>query len=191
MRFTKFTLMLALLFVLRMAAPYAAAQTKSNVATVTATYTVPESLSITVSGGPLVIPAGNTGASNPGTITGTYNLYPTHTQGVLFAIYPAGGLSAAMSNGSTNIPSADITFWASGASWGTCNQADTYALSGAADQCVGTSGYGTLLTQTALAAANFSGSLPSESFSVQFVGSTQPTQAGNYSGVFDVVAFAP
>jgi hypothetical protein len=189
MRFTKSILFVALLGLF---IPYAAvAQTKSNVAPITVNYSVPESLSISVSGGPLLIPASGATASNTGTITGSYNLNSGHTQGILFAIYPAGGVSAAMSAGSVNVPSSSLTVWAAGASFGVCNQADTFGLSGAADQCVGTTGYGTLLTQTQVATAGYSGSLPSEAFAVAFVSGSVPTQAGNYSGTLDVIAFAP
>lgn len=124
MRFTKFTSILALLFVLRMAAPYAAAAqctgagsdscVASAAQSVTLSTTVAETLTVSLSTTSLTIPAAGWPATSPFvTATVSYNLAASQHQNAAGGLYAAvwfASPSAAITgtNGVAAIPSSDI-----------------------------------------------------------------------------------
>lgn len=177
----RFVTLFMLLFVMRLAAPYAAAaQVTSNVATVGLSMTVGES--ITVSGTPVSItfnPAGNGAtASGPITVNTAYNFSQARRIWVVAYFTTA---TAALTNGTFNIPSSQVFGSVDGGTAAACNQteanvAGSPAVAGAMCPDIGTLN----------PAASGTGSLPSHSLALSLTGG--PFPAGNYTGVLSVVA---
>jgi hypothetical protein len=147
---------------------------------VPASMSINESLSLVVTGGPLVIPAINNGVSNVLTLTTTYNL---------IAANHAGGLQYATWFSSTNALTGNFTVASSALS--------TQVNGGSFLPCTGSAVQGstagatcstwTKLTQTQLTATP-SGT-DSNTVAVQYTGTTL-TNAGTASGTFNVLAYA-
>lgn len=170
-----------------------AAQVSAN-STVAVTYTKSESITVNVAGS---VTIAADGSSNSATVTGTYNLVPaSHTHGIRIALYPAGGLTAALT-GPANVPASAISASLNG-QWtlGPCTNPDPDNVNaGIADECypegaaVGTS-TSQLVSQTALNTTP-SGSLPSSTLGFGFFPSgTFPALAGTYTGNFTVLVYA-
>jgi hypothetical protein len=174
-------ILLLCFFTLRMAVPRAvAAQITSNTATVALSMNVGES--IAVSGVPVSItltPSG-TGAtaSGPINVNTSYNFSQVRR---LWVVAYFTSATAALSNGSFNIPAAQVLGSVDGGTAVACNQTETNVNGSGATPLAQCPDITTLNP-----GATGTGSLPSHSLLLSLTGG--PFPAGNYTGVIAIVA---
>jgi hypothetical protein len=148
--------------------------------TVPASISISESLSLVVTGGPLVIPATNDGVSNSLTLTTTYNL---------IAANHAGGLQYVTYFSNSNALTGNFTV--------TSNNLSTQVNGGSFIACSGTAVQGsvngatcstwTKLTQTQLNTTP--AGTDTNTIAVEYTGTTI-TSAGTASGTLNVLAYS-
>jgi hypothetical protein len=179
----RISILLSLVVILALVAlpyPAVAAQISSGPVTVPASITINESLTLTVTGGPLVIPATQNGVSNVLTLTTTYNLVgANHAGGLQYATWFS---STNALTGTFTVPSGSLSTQVNGGSFIPCTGASVQ----------GSTANATCSTWTKLTQAQLN-TTPSgtdtNSVAVQYTGSTL-TNAGSASGTFNVLAYA-
>jgi hypothetical protein len=174
---------ISLISLLALASIASAQIIKSTPQTVQVNYNVAESITISVSGGPVTL--SSSGVSNAVTVTGSYVLLAAnHASGVKAIVIPPSQ-SAALSSGLFNVPASNILVQENGGSFSACNQADVDNINGGSGTCAPA----TLLTQNQLTTTP-TGSLPSSTFAFEFGAAGPPIQAGNYTGTFTILVYA-
>jgi hypothetical protein len=159
---------------------YASNPQTSGPISVPASMSISESLSLSVSGGPLVIPATNDTASNVLTLTTTYNLIASnHAGGLQYATW-FGGTTAL--SGSFTVASSALSTQVNGGSWLACTGSAVQGSTAGA-----TCSTWTKLTQTQLATTPTG--TDTNTVAVEYTGTTI-TNAGSASGTFNVLAYA-
>lgn len=148
--------------------------------------TIQESLTFSLSGGPLVIPGTLNTLSNTLTAAVTYNLTAAnHTQGIRTASW-VGSATAALVNGTTNVPSANVAVVSNEGSGACLLTADAPTGSVNLATCSFAAAHG--LDQIAL------GITPAGTFNDTYqlkIMNALPTTPGLYTGLFYVNYIAP
>jgi hypothetical protein len=173
------TLAIALAF--GMAAPRAiAAQITSNTATVALSMTVGESIAVSGLPASITLTPSGTGAtaSGPLTINTSYNF---STLRRLWVVAYFTSATAALSNGSFNIPASNVLGSVDGATAVACNQTETNVNGSGATPLAQCPDIATLNP-----AATGTGSLPSHQLLLSL--QNGPFPAGSYTGVIAIVA---
>ncbi len=182
-RFQSFT-RIFLFAAIALAPAVASAQLNSTVASVTLTATLSETLTISATPSAVtfaLISGGTAAASAPIAITTTWVLNASRANVVVDAYF--GSATAALTNGSVNIPTSEVF---GTVSTGTPTTATAFTQSAA----LGTAGAGLLLLSQALSASNRA-STRTDNLALQINLASQPQlPAGTYTGTLSIQAQA-
>jgi hypothetical protein len=163
---------------------YAGGPVSATAVSVPASITVPESLTMVVTGGPFVIPNNGT-ASNGVTVAYSYSLIAgNHSVGVWGVTWFSSATSA-LSGGGVNIPSSAISEAKNAGTYAPCTNAVSQGVGVAGAVCLGYNG----ISQTSIN-LNPTVTTPwTDTYTLEYTGSA--LNAGVYTGTWNVEYLAP
>ena len=160
-----------------------AGQINSNIVSTSASINVSESITLTLTGGPLVIPSSGS-PSNSINVGYSYNLIPASHASGLEQVGYFNSSTAALTNGTVNVPASSLLENFNGTGFAACNTAGVAGMGVPGASCPST----VVVPQGTLTSQNGIGN-GTATYAIQYTGS--PLASGTYSGTFSVVFFAP
>jgi hypothetical protein len=175
------TLIVAISLVLALPA-MAGTTINSTTQSVTVNITVAESVTLSLSGGPINLPA-NGNVSNSVTSTYGYTLIPAnHTTGV-WAVAWFSSATAALS-GAANVPASAISLQTDAGAFATCGGSAMYGITVTSATCVASNVINQPGVTTTPTASGYN-----DTFTLKYTGAA--LNAGSYTGTLNVMYIAP